>query len=193
MPNERAFDRPTRRKAMTTLLRAVATAAALVVLYYTLPFDGRLGGSDLLVLPFGLCVFVVLTGYEMRGIVRSPTPRARAIQVLATVVPFFVILYASTYYLMSRQSAGEFSATLTRTDALYFTVTVISTVGFGDIVPASEAARVVVMTQMIGDLVLIGAGLRLLTGAVRLGVERRTRETGREDVVPTAGERDPNR
>ena len=41
---------------------------------------------------------------------------------------------------------------LTRADALYFAVTVFSTVGFGDITPESEAARVVLIVQMLGDL-----------------------------------------
>ena len=53
-------------------------------------------------------------------------------------------------------------------------MTVFSTVGFGDIVPRSEAARVVLMVQMLGDLALLGAGARILLGAVRRGQQRRT-------------------
>jgi hypothetical protein len=56
-------------------------------------------------------------------------------------------------------------------------VTVFSTVGFGDIVPRSEVARIVLMVQMLGDLALLGAGARILLGAVRRGLERRT-DTG---------------
>ncbi len=61
---------------------------------------------------------------------------------------------------------------LTRADALYFAVTVFSTVGFGDITPKSEAARVVLIVQMLGDLALLGAGVRVLLGAVRRGQQR---------------------
>ena len=53
-------------------------------------------------------------------------------------------------------------------------MTVFSTVGFGDIVPRSEAARVVLMVQMLGDLALLGAGARILLGAVRRGQQQRT-------------------
>ena len=56
---------------------------------------------------------------------------------------------------MERASAASFTEPLTRTDALYFTVTVFSTVGFGDISPKSEAARVVLIVQMLADLVLL--------------------------------------
>ena len=45
---------------------------------------------------------------------------------------------------------------LTRTDALYFTVTTFTTVGFGDIIPASQGARLVVTAQMILDLLVLG-------------------------------------
>jgi hypothetical protein len=55
---------------------------------------------------------------------------------------------------------------------LYFAVTVFSTVGFGDIAAKSEAARVVLIFQMLGDLALLGAGARVLLGAVRRGQER---------------------
>jgi len=161
---------------MATLLRAIGTATLLVLVYYTLPFDGRLDGARLLLLPIGLCGVFVLIWYEVAAIISSPTPRARAIEVLATVVPLFLIVFASTYYLMARNNAAAFSVISTRTDSLYFTVTVFTTVGFGDIVPVSETARVIVMIQMVGDLVLIGVGVRILSGAVRLGMGRRSQE-----------------
>jgi voltage-gated potassium channel len=46
-------------------------------------------------------------------------------------------------------------------------------VGFGDITAKSEAARVVLIVQMLADLALLGAGARVLLGAVRRGQQRR--------------------
>ncbi len=158
------------------MLRASLTAASLVTLYYVLPLNGRLSQTGYVLLPVGLIAFGVLTRHEVRAIVRSPTPWMRAVQLLATVVPFFVIVLASTYYMMSRQTPGAFNEHLGRTDALYFTLTVFSTLGFGDIAPLSQAARIVVMVQIVGDLVVLGAGVHVITGAVNRGMERR-RET----------------
>jgi hypothetical protein len=93
------------------------------------------------------------------------------------IVPLFLLLFASTYFLMERASAAAFTQPLTRTDALYFTVTIFSTVGFGDIAPKSEAARVVLIVQMIGDLAVLGAGIRVLLGAVQRGRQQRS-DTG---------------
>jgi hypothetical protein len=54
---------------------------------------------------------------------------------------------------MAANHPANFSThALTRTDALYFTVTVFSTVGFGDITAASQSARLVVTAQMLLDL-----------------------------------------
>ena len=49
-----------------------------------------------------------------------------------------------------------------------------TTVGFGDITAKSEAARVVLIVQMLADLALLGAGARVLLGAVRRGQQRRS-------------------
>jgi hypothetical protein len=82
------------------------------------------------------------------------------------------LVFASTYFVMQRASTAAFTQPLTRTDALYFTVTVFSTVGFGDISAKSEAARVLLIVQMLGDLALLGARARVLLGAVHRGQQR---------------------
>jgi voltage-gated potassium channel len=96
----------------------------------------------------------------------------KAFEALGLIVPFYLLVFASTYFVMERASAATFTQPLTRTDALYFTVTVFSTVGFGDIAAKSEAARVLLIVQMLGDLALLGAGVRVLLGAVRRGQQR---------------------
>lgn len=57
--------------------------------------------------------------------------------------------------------------TLTRTDALYFAITVFATVGFGDIAATSQTARIIVTVQMILDLIVIGLVVRGFLGAVQ--------------------------
>jgi uncharacterized membrane protein YtjA (UPF0391 family) len=83
-----------------------------------------------------------------------------------------------TYFLMALDSPETFTAEpLTRVDALYLTVTVFSTVGFGDISAASQPARILVTIQMILNLIVLGAGVRLLTGAVKRGRESNAADT----------------
>jgi voltage-gated potassium channel len=170
--------RPPSRMIVRVLLRAVGSTVALVVIYYLLPLNRPSTGSAVTMLVVGLVVFIGLVAFQVRSIVRSPFPGLRAIEALATSAPLFLLLFAATYDVMAALSASSFNQPLTRTDALYFTVTVFATVGFGDIAAKTEAARLVVTGQMIADLIIIGLGVRVIVGAVRRGRQRRPEEAG---------------
>ena len=169
-----------RRLIFGAVLRSVLAAAVLVVLYYVLPLDWRWDSSTAIRLLIGILVFAGVMVWEVRAIVGSRYPGLRAVEALALILPLFLLLFASTYFVMERASAASFTQPLTRTDALYFTVTVFSTVGFGDITAKSQAARVVLIVQMLADLALLGAGIRVLVGAVQRG-----REGGSDTSVNT--------
>ena len=62
-----------------------------------------------------------------------------------------------------------FTEALSRSDALYFTITVFATVGFGDISAQDEVARLVVSSQMLLDLIVLGLGIQVILGAVERG------------------------
>ena len=180
MTGERPQDRPaapSRRLIVWAVLRSVLIAAVLVVLYYVLPLDRPWDSDTAVRLLIGLVVVAGVVVWGVKIITGSRYPGLRAAEALALLLPFFLLLFASTYFVMERNSAASFTEPMTRTDALYFTVTVFSTVGFGDISPKSETARVVLMVQMLADLALLGAGIRVLLGAVQRGRERRS-ETG---------------
>ena len=153
--------------------RAMLTAIVLVVVYYVVP-DRSWNGHTALRILVGLLVCAGITVWQVKTISGSRYPGLKAAQALGLILPLYLLVFASTYYVMEGVSAANFNLPLTKTDALYFTVTVFSTVGFGDIVPQSEPARVVLIVQMLGDLVVLGAGVRILLGAVRRGRQRRT-------------------
>jgi voltage-gated potassium channel len=58
---------------------------------------------------------------------------------------------------------------------MYFSVTVFSTVGFGDITAKSEGARVLVTAQMITDIVVVGVAVKVIAQAVRRGRESQSK------------------
>ena len=155
------------------LLRQLCVVIALTVLYFVLPLDGRGGGRALAVLAVGLIGFVVLAVWQVRAILRSPHPVVRAVDALAAAVPLYLLLFAATYLLMSLQTLTAFSEDLDRVDALYFTMTVFATVGFGDITPVTQTARAVVLGQMVANLLVLGLLLRIVVRAVRVNRDRR--------------------
>jgi hypothetical protein len=157
-----------RRLVILTVVRTVFSVVLATVLYYVLPLDRAADLFTVAFLVVGLVVLVVVMVWQIRGILRSPNPLLRAIEGLAVSIPFYLLLFSAVYFLMARASDGNFNEALTRTDALYFTVTVFATVGFGDIAATSQGARLIVTFQMLVNLVLIGAGLRIVVGAVRV-------------------------
>lgn len=162
-----------RRRALASTLRSLLISTAVVAGYFVLPFSSRLATETVLELFLGLALIGVLLIWQVRAIVRSPYPGVRAAGALMVSVPLFLSLFAATYYLMGDAEPGAFSEPLTRLDAMYFTVTVFATVGFGDITAVSESARAVATLQMIGDLVLVGLIARVIFGAVQEGRSRR--------------------
>jgi voltage-gated potassium channel len=167
-----------RRLIFWALLRGLLITTVLVVLYYVLPLDRPLDAGTAARLLLGLLVFASVTAWQIRTIAGSRYPAMRAFEALGMIVPLYLLLFASTYFLMERGSAANFTEPLSRTDALYFSVTVFSTVGFGDISAKSETARVVLVVQMLGDIAILGAGAQVLLRAVQHGQQRRSDSKG---------------
>lgn len=170
-------DQATRRSVIRSLVRSLLTAVALVWLYFVVPVSGHPTATGIGLLVIGLVACAYLLARQVRAITESTAPRLKALEVLASSVPLFILIFAMAYFLLDHNTASAFSQTLTRTDSLYFTITVFATVGFGDIVALSETARVMVMVQMVGDLIVIGFGVRMLLQAVQVGLAR---QSGRE-------------
>ena len=165
-----------RRERRWAIARLVLSVAAVVVIllatYYELPSARLASGAPLLRLAIGCVVFIFVLGWLVRRVVQADLPELRAIEVLAFTVPLFLVIFASLYFTMSHASAAAFSEPLDHTGALYLAITIFSTVGFGDITPKTDPARVVVSVQMLLDLALLGALVRLLVTAARTGLSR---------------------
>lgn len=174
-PNVEDSARRRRVRMLWALLRAVLVGAGLVVAYYLLPMDHPFTVNTLLGLVGGLVLVVGLLVVQTLQITRSAHPRARAVEAVTTVFSLFILLFASSYFLLER-NAVAFNQPMTRTDALYFTITTFATVGYGDIVPVTSEAKITAMVQMLGDLLLIGVALKVILGAVQTGLRRGGRE-----------------
>jgi voltage-gated potassium channel len=171
-------DRSTpRRQLLLALLRPVLSGAALLVVYYVLPLDRSSRGTAP-GLVIGLGMLAILIAWQVRSVMTAPSPRLRAVESLVTSVAFYIVLFAASYVAMSSRDPAAFTERLDRTDALYFTITTLATVGFGDITAVSQAARIAITIQMVTGLVLLGLVIRLFLGAVQMGL----RHAGESDI-----------
>jgi voltage-gated potassium channel len=119
------------------------------------------------------------------GATAQSRDRARS---AAFVIPLFIVVFAWIYLSMSHSDPATFGGTLTRTHGLYFTVTLPSTVGFGDITPKTDPARAVVTVQMLMDLVVVALVAKLLLGAAG----RRSAELRGPDNTTEVSTNEPN-
>ena len=69
---------------------------------------------------------------------------------------------------------GQFRGLETKIDAVYFTVVTIGTVGYGDITPIGQGARVAVTLQILFTLTVVGAAIRIIGGLAFRGRDGRT-------------------
>jgi hypothetical protein len=190
MTEQRGASMPTSRRhawrlGLLVLVRVTLTVCLLFGGYFLIP-TGDLGGggSDLPWLFLELGAFGVIVGVQIPAIVRARYPILRAVEALAVVIALYLVIFARIYLSYSLQDPSGFSQPLDTTTALYFTVTVFTTVGFGDIVAKTDQMRLLVTLQMLLNLVVLGLVFRMLTAAARRGVARRG---GHVDL----GDRDP--
>ena len=171
------------RVVITVIAQSLVSAAVVLALYYLVPTSPSIIGWMACAV-----VFLGVVGFELRGVVRDPQPVARAAVAMARLLPLFIALFAWIYAAMSVSHPSTFSEPLTKTGSLYFTITVLSTVGFGDITPVADSARLLVSVQMLCDLVVIGILVKLITGVAKHRAQTMT--TGSEGTPTESGRSD---
>jgi hypothetical protein len=120
--------------------------------------------------------FVALLGWQIYTILQAEHPELRAAEAFALAVATLIVVFAFTYLSIGHGRPASFSQPLNHIGAMYFTITVISTVGFGNITARTDIARVVVMLQIILDVALLFGIARTVVFAARLGVTRQRAE-----------------
>ncbi|MEP7764682.1 potassium channel family protein [Sanguibacter sp. 25GB23B1] len=155
--------------------RATTSSASLVGVYYLAPLDGTSTGT-VVAFVVGLVAVVGLVGWQVRAVLAAPYPLLRSIEALAIIMPSSVVLWSVAAVVLSRYDPAAFSEVLDRTGALYLTMSVLATVGFGDVVAVTDGARALMTVQMVGNLLLVGVVVRLFVGAAQPGRSMRDDE-----------------
>lgn len=132
-------------------------------------------------------VTILITGYgayswyQLRSVKRARFPTVRAMEALILIAAMFLAVFSIAYLLLSRAYPGAFTEELTGFTSYYFSLTVLATVGFGDITPKTVPARAVTMVQMALDLVFVAVLLRIVLGAARRALSDRLSPSGSDE------------
>jgi voltage-gated potassium channel len=173
--------RPARSRSQT---RDACVTAALVVVavavYYQIPVPGRMRKDSWEIM---FCLGVVVLGLLIllaarKLISAGENARLRALILLLTLT----VLFFSWADQSVAALPGQFTELHDKTDALYFNISTLATVGFGDVHPTGQLARAAVTLQIVFNLVFLGAAVSLISGYFR------TRARGRVGGKAPPGE-----
>ena len=162
------------RFLIESLGRLVAGLAFILLMTLLVPVNPHLR----LWIPITMgCVMLIAFAWyfrlQLRRIHRARFPRVQAVEALLLLVAMFLAFFSVTYYAMSLAQPASFSENLDQFSAFYFTVTVLATVGFGDITPVTIPARSVAMVQMGFDIAFIAVSVRIVTGTMNQALKNR--------------------
>ena len=132
----------------------------LVVVFLVVPINKERWWLGIVI---GLLIIVgsvPLTVKRINRVGTSHEPYLEAGLAVVMMIALIVIGFASIYAALSRHGE-EFTDIHTKLDAVYFTVTTVATVGYGDLAPSGQIARAVAIIQMVVDILVIGVAARL--------------------------------
>jgi voltage-gated potassium channel len=126
-----------------------------------------------------IALFLIDTGLVFEDFWRGLAQVTAPAFAFLTFYLFNVIVFATLYRLIDRFSVAPHflvngqARDLSFAETLYFSVVTLSTAGFGDIVPATDSARLIVSLQLVFGAILILIGVsEILTYARNRGRER---------------------
>jgi voltage-gated potassium channel len=173
--------RQTIRFAAKRIVLAIVLSAGV---YFALPFD-RVSVAQLWFIVFtAVAALTAVSIMQLRAVAKSEFPTLRGVEALVVSLALLLVSFAGIYIGMSSYDAGAFDEQLDHVGALYFALTTLTTIGYGDIAPVSNAARIVVMVQMVVDVVILGVFIRLVVNAVKSRLE-----TGPDSTDPIDSDR----
>ncbi len=155
------------RKRVEVLIQIGGLAMLALLIYFLIPLDGEhaefIAGAVVIVAIFALLPWAVR---RAQHVLTSEQPVLVAAQSLAIGLTLLIVSFSSIYFVLGSEHEGQVNGIRTKIDALYFTVTILSTVGFGDVTASGQGARALVATHMIVNLVFLAVAIRLLSSAL---------------------------
>ncbi|MFL6206086.1 MAG: potassium channel family protein [Acidimicrobiales bacterium] len=155
-----------RAHARRSLLRSTALVVVLVGGFCVLPLRGDRWWFGAVVGVAAIIATVPLTVKRVHAVRNAEQPTIVAIEAIVLLVSMLILGFSALYFAMDSHQ-DQFEGLSTRLDAVYYTVTTMATVGYGDIHPVGQRARFVVTLAMLMNLAFVGIVVRVLARAAR--------------------------
>lgn len=159
-----------RRVLAVTAIRVLAILGVTLLVYALVPIDGQDAARAAFVAGvIGISALLTVFTWQMSRVSHAQHPALAAVEALSLVFGLFTCFFALVYVSLSTGDVEAFSEPISKTAGIYFTMTVLTTVGFGDITAASDLARVFVTIQMVMGTVLVAVAVKALAFSAKYG------------------------
>lgn len=148
-------------------VRLLGMTVLLVMFYFLVPVDADPKGGLVLRTFLALVMFGALGAVVLSQVRLVIADTERHLDGLLLAIALVWVVFALTYYVLSRHQADQVADLETRLDSLYFTASTILTIGFGDVHAVGQTARALVLVQMAFDVVFVTAAAQVVSGRLR--------------------------
>lgn len=161
-----------RRRALqhsvtVSMLRSLLVGTVLIAVYAVLPVGGVSGFQIIIRLATAGLVIIGTVLWGIHAVNKAALPLPRAMEALFVTIFVAMATFATAYLNLSAHDSDSFSEPLGKISSLYFTVTTLATVGYGDITPKSDPARISVMIQMVINVAVVGTAVKVIIEKAR--------------------------
>jgi voltage-gated potassium channel len=158
-----------RRTARRHMLRAAVACGLLLAVYYLAPVEPDVAPARAVARAAAAAAGVLLVAALVARLVVRLLRNEPGSWAGSLVVALFggVVVFAFVDYLLATTDPGQFSGLETKTDGLYFAVTTLATVGYGDVHATGQLARGVVTAQQLYNLAVIATGVSVLVNHLK--------------------------
>ena len=154
-------------------LRLAAILVVILVLYFTVPVSFEVDSTELVQVVVSLSALGLLGVAVLSEVRHQLVDADRRIDGLVVALMLSVLGFALGFYVMAERNPTQLPGLDTRLDSLYFTMTTLLTIGFGDIHAAGQAARALVLVQMVFNVVIIATAASTISTRIRTQAEAR--------------------
>jgi hypothetical protein len=139
-------------------MRPVLSFIGLLVAYYAFPLrldSAPATAASVILTALGLALLGWTLATELFHMRRGG--ETRSTRVLIILLILLVMTFSLVFFLVNKVDSGQIAGLSTRTDALYFTLATMATVGYGDVHAEGQLARGLVCGLIVFNIVVVAS------------------------------------
>ena len=156
-------------------LRLLVLMGLALVVYFLVPVQASEEDLAVRAVTSLLALCLLTAGVVWQILLHIEQPE-RKIDGLLFAMVVAVLAFALAFFRLEVAYPGQIVGLDTRVDALYFTMTTLLTVGYGDIHAQGQGARVLVMVAMVFNVAVIATAVTTISSRFRQRAEERATE-----------------